>query len=86
MTEHSKPAAMDPFASALVEALRTLSHDLRNRLNAVRLSLSVYRLSPEDRKQETLAFVDESLAQLVAAVADVSALAQALEPPAEGRL
>jgi signal transduction histidine kinase len=77
----SRAALLGAFA-------RAVTHELRNRVNAARLSLSVYRLSPEEQKPELLVVLDESLKQLEESVADVSsvALAQARELPAEGRL
>jgi signal transduction histidine kinase len=75
-------------ASLLGTFARTVTHELRNRVNAARLSLSVYRLAPEERQEELLQVLDESLRQLEDAVGDVFsvALAQARELPAEGRL
>jgi signal transduction histidine kinase len=75
-------------ASLLGTFARTVTHELRNRVNAARLSLSVYRSSPEEQQEESLDVLDESLRQLEAAVGDVFsvALAQARELPAEGRL
>ncbi len=77
----SRAALLGAFA-------RAVTHELRNRVNAARLSLSVYRLSPEEQKRELLEVLDESLKQLEDSVADVSsvALAQARELPAEVRL
>ena len=75
-------------AVLLVAFARAVTHELRNRLNAVRLSLSVARVSREEARPEALAALDESLRQLEDAVADVSsvALAQARELPLESRL
>jgi signal transduction histidine kinase len=75
-------------ASLLGTFARTVTHELRNRVNAARLSLSVYRSSPEEQREESLEVLDQSLRQLEDAVGDVFsvALAQARELPAEGRL
>ena len=61
----SRAALLGAFA-------RAVTHELRNRVNAARLSLSVYRLSPEERRAELLEALDESLEQLEDSVADVS--------------
>ena len=81
--------ARDQSRAELLGAFaRAVTHELRNRVNAARLSLSVYRRSPEERRAELLQTLDESLEQLEDSVADVSAvaLAQARELPAETRL
>jgi signal transduction histidine kinase len=50
---------------------------MRNRVNAARLTFSVVRLSDEERRQEALAALDQSLKQLEDAVAFASSLAVA---------
>jgi signal transduction histidine kinase len=81
--------ARDQSRAELLGAFaRAVTHELRNRVNAARLSLSVYRRSPEEQRAELLPALDQSLEQLEDSVADVSAvaLAQARELPAETRL
>ena len=56
---------------------RTLGHELRNRVNAARLTFSVVRLSDEDRRPEAMASLDQSLKQLEEAVAFASSIAVA---------
>jgi signal transduction histidine kinase len=65
---------------------RAVTHELRNRVNAARLSFSVYRLSPEDRRDEMLDILDQSIKQLEESVGDVSSMlvAQARDRPLEG--
>ena len=92
----SKPAPRQPHAdatasvyadrAALMNAFaRTLGHELRNRLNAARLTFSVVRLSDDEQRPEALAALDESLKQLEESVAFASSLAvaQARILPAE---
>jgi signal transduction histidine kinase len=77
----SRAALLGAFA-------RAVTHELRNRVNAARLSLSVVRLSREEQREEPLQLLDESLKQLEDSVRDVSAvaLAQARDLPLEQRL
>jgi signal transduction histidine kinase len=77
----SRAALLGAFA-------RAVTHELRNRVNAARLSLSVVRLSPEDQRDEPLEMLDLSLKQLEDSVRDVSAIAvaQARDFPVEQRL
>jgi signal transduction histidine kinase len=74
--------------SLLAICSRAVSHELRNRVNAARLSLSVARLSSEDQRDESLQMLDSSLKQLEDSVRDVSAIAiaQARDFPVEQRL
>jgi signal transduction histidine kinase len=75
-------------ASLLGGFARAVTHELRNRANAARLCLSVYRSASEQRQEELLETLDQSLKQLEDAIGDVSSvtLVQARELPAEGRL
>src|SRR5262245_23689881 len=66
----SRAALLGAFA-------RAVTHELRNRVNAARLSLSVVRLSAEDQREEPLQMLDLSLKQLEDSVRDVSAVALA---------
>jgi signal transduction histidine kinase len=73
-----RAALMNVFA-------RTIGHELRNRLNAARLTFSVVRLCDDERRAEALGALDESLKQLEESVAFASsiAVAQARVIPAE---
>lgn len=64
---------------------RTLGHELRNRVNAARLTFSVVRVSGDEHRAEALAALDQSLRQLEDSVTFASsiALAQARVMPAE---
>jgi signal transduction histidine kinase len=61
--------------SLLAICSRAVSHELRNRVNAARLSLSAYRRAPESRDEELLDNLDHSLSLLEDAVGDVLAVA-----------
>ena len=67
---------------------RVITHELRNRANAARLSFAVLRASPEDERAEPLAALGASLELLEAAIADVDSVAsvQARQLPTESRL
>lgn len=75
-------------ASLLDTCARAVTHELRNRVNAARLSLAAYRGSREECREELLENLDASLKQLEDAVGDVFsvALVQARELPAASRL
>jgi signal transduction histidine kinase len=78
---HSRAAVLGSFS-------RVITHELRNRANAARLSFAVLRASPEDERAEPLAALDQSLTLLEHTIADISSVTsvQARELPTEGRL
>ena len=84
----SKPAppdsSVDDASSTLGERAalqhsfaRAIGHELRNRVNAARLTFSVVRLSDGERRDEALRALGESLEQLEEAVAFVSSISVA---------
>jgi signal transduction histidine kinase len=76
---HDAAARRQSRAALLSAFAHTVTHELRNRVNSARLSLSVFRRSPADQRDAMLELLDQSLEQLEGSVRDVSAMAVAQE-------